>query len=65
MLTSSYSGTDTDEMEEYELDTEKDEQYRADVYDCNTEADVRTDKDTLKADTDWQQMTVVLVIRHW
>ena len=39
-------------FETYDEDTEDDEQYRADVYDCETEVDVRTDEDTLTADTE-------------
>ena len=46
------SDTDTeDELETYDENTEDDEQNRADVYDCETEVDVRTDEDTLTTDT--------------
>ena len=46
------SSTDTeDELETYEEDTEDDEQYGADVYDCDTEVDVTTDENMLTADT--------------
>ena len=50
-IDSTDSSTDTmDELETYDEDTEDDEQYITDVYDYDTEFDVRTDEDTLTAD---------------
>lgn len=46
------SGTDTeDELEAYDEETEDDEQYRGDVYNRETDADVRSDEETLTAET--------------
>ena len=48
----SASDTDTeDEIEAYDVYIEDDEQYRADVYDCDTKVDVRTDNDTVTVNT--------------